>query len=76
MKAHSDTFLRSSFNKPKDSDMPHTGRNNETSFKRIILLMIPNFQEDHWSLMYFKKNGGPNIDHWGKPASTGAPLEC
>ena len=43
LKAHSDIFLRSSFNKFADSVALYSVENNV----KIVLLMISNFQEGH-----------------------------
>ena len=59
LKAHSNIFLRSSFNKFLDSDKLHTVENNEVSSANNL---ADDSKFSERSLMYIKKSSGPNID--------------
>ena len=59
LKAHSNIFLRSSFNKFADSDKLYTAENNEVSSANNL---ADNSNFSGRSLMYIKKSSGLNID--------------
>ena len=59
LKAHSDIFLRSSFNKSADSDKLYTVENNEVSSANNLTY---DSKFSGRSLMYIKKSSGPKID--------------
>ena len=59
LKAHSDTFLRSSFNKFADSDKSYTVEYHEVSLANNL---ADDSKFSGRSLMYMKKSSGPNIN--------------
>ena len=59
LKAHSDIFLRSSFNKFADSDKSYTVEYNEVSSANNL---ADDSKFSGRSLMYIKKSSGPNTN--------------
>ena len=60
LKAHSDIFLRSSFNEFADSDKSYTVENNEVSSANNL---VDDSKFSGRLLMYIKKSNDPNLDH-------------